>query len=297
MAFIIISIIIVGLSLSYVKSSFDKISCILDQIISKKDNILFSDTKDSRLSRLVHQSKKIIQMVQRTDEHATKEKEVIKRLIGDISHQLKTPFASMKMYTELLEDDSLSKDEISKYVYEIKTQNEKMEWMIASLLKTSRLESGAIEFKAERLMIKQTIADSVGAMYPLLEEHNIEIYIDDFQDLALLHHRKWTIEVLNNIIENAIKYSKKNSKIVISVEKLDLYTIIKIRDFGLGIKKEDHSLIFNRFYRGDHAENYKGAGIGLFLSSSIMAKQGGYIMVDSELGRGSVFSIYFRNIY
>lgn len=234
-------------------------------------------------------------MVELDREKAENEKEVIKQLIADISHQIKTPFANIKMYTEMLENDDLSSDEISKYVSEIKSHNEKLEWLIESLLKTSRLESGAIEFAAQSIGIKQTIADSVSTVYPQASDKNIEIVFDEFDDAALFHNRKWTIEVFNNVLENAIKYSKPNSQITISVNKMDLYTKINIKDQGIGIEKDDYSSIFNRFFRGKNTEDYQGVGIGLYLASLIMAKQGGYIAVKSEIGSGSMFSICLQN--
>lgn len=218
----------IWICVKYTNDNYNLISEILEKILAKKDNIDLPDLKDDRKSRLVHQSKKIINMVELDREKAENEKEVIKQLIADISHQIKTPFANIKMYTEMLENDDLSSDEISKYVSEIKSHNEKLEWLIQSLFKTSRLESGAIEFTAQSIGIKQTIADSVSIVYPQASDKNIEIVFDEFDDAALFHNRKWTIEVFNNVLENAIKYSKPNSQITISINKMDLYTKINI---------------------------------------------------------------------
>lgn len=292
---IVISIVIVWYSIKYTNDNYDLICGILDKILSKKIDINLPDLKDNRKSRLVHQSKKIISMVQLDREKAENEKEVIKQLIADISHQIKTPFANIKMYTELLENNNLSAEDMSKYITEIKSQNDKLEWLIQSLLKTSRLESGAIEFMPDTIGIKQTLADSVSTVYPLAADKNIDIVVAEFDDIKLLHNRKWTVEVLNNILENAIKYSKNNSQINIFISKMDICSRINIQDNGIGIEKEDYSSIFNRFFRGKNTNGYAGVGIGLYLSSLIMSKQGGYITVNSEIGKGSIFSVCLQN--
>lgn len=292
----VICILVIIFSIRYIKKNYDMISNILEKVLSKSDDINLPDTQDNRKSRLVHQSKKVIEMVQIDREKSENEKEVIKQLIGDISHQIKTPFANIKTYTELLENKDLSNDEMNKYISEIKKQNEKLEWLIQSLLKTSRLESGVIEFEPSALGIKQTIADSVSTVYSQAYEKGIDISVEEFDDIKLLHNRKWTIEVINNILENAIKYSNQNSQIKISINKMDIYTRINIEDHGIGVTKEDYSNIFNRFYRGRNADDYNGVGIGLYLASLIMSKQGGYITVKSELLKGSIFSICLQNI-
>ncbi|MCK5129613.1 MAG: HAMP domain-containing histidine kinase [Clostridiales bacterium] len=292
---ILISIIIILRCVKYTNDNYDAISSILDKVISKKDSISLPELKDNRKSKLVYQSKKIIDMVQIDREKAEHEKEVIKQLIGDISHQVKTPFANIKMYTELLAKDNLTLDEKNKYIEELKAQNEKLTWLIDSLFKTSRLESGAIEFATDVVGIKQTIADSISAIYSQAYDKNINIVVDEFEDVALWHNRKWTIEVLVNILENAIKYSHMNSQIKISINKMDIYTRINIQDNGIGIIKEDYNNIFKRFFRGKNAEEYIGVGIGLYLSSLIMSKQGGYITVKSKIDKGSIFSICLQS--
>jgi signal transduction histidine kinase len=167
-----------------------------------------------------------------------------------------------------------------------------MEWLLQALLKTSRLETGLIEFDVAPNYIKETIADSISSVYSHAESKNIRIRIDEFQDLKLMHNPKWTAESISNILENAIKYSCVGTTIEIRIEPMELYTKIVITDQGIGIAPEEYPLIFKRFYRSKQVEQKAGSGLGLYLSQLILAKEGGYITVNSVLGEGSCFSLF-----
>lgn len=129
----------------------------------------------------------------------------------------------------------------------------------------------------------------------VLSKEQILIVTDSFKDTLLYHNRKWTMEVLNNILENAVKYSKEQTQIKIEVYPLELFTEIRITDQGIGIKKAEQTEIFKRFYRSKEVEQKEGSGIGLYLCRLILEQENGYLTVASEYGKGSSFSVFLQN--
>ncbi len=212
-----------------------------------------------------------------------------------MSHQMKTPLSGISMYADLLLEGGLSVDVQNEFHARIKASSEKLQWMMDSLIKMSRLEVGTIQLSPVRENIRQTISDAIGSVIAVAAKKNINISVSDFEDRPLYHDRKWTREVFANVIENAIKYSESGAGIEITAEPMPMYTRITVTDHGIGIDKDDWNMIFKRFYRGQNAKDSEGAGLGLFLSSLIMEKQGGYIMVDSLPGSFTAFSLYFQN--
>ena len=150
-------------------------------------------------------------------------------------------------------------------------------------------------FEGKAIGIKQTILDAVDTLYEKLEKKEINFTLEPFEDRLLYHNRKWTAEVFVNLLENAVKYTDRGGTISICVKSYDLYTEIQIADNGRGIRQEEMTDIFKRFYRSPEVENMEGSGIGLYLSNLILEKEKGYMTVDSEYGKGSCFSVFLQN--
>lgn len=279
----------------YVKKNFDSIDQVLDGVLARDKELPFEAAADSRLSKLTHKAVKIIQMNTLDISQTTQEKEIIQSFISDMSHQMKTPLSGVAMYTDLLLEGRINEAERQEFLLRIKTGTEKLQWMMDSLVKMSRLEIGAIELSPVPAGIKQTISDSISGVYVAAAKKNIFIQTTYFEDIALLHDRKWTCEAITNILENAIKYSPSDGEIKISVEVLPIYTKISITDYGMGIAPDEWNSIFKRFYRGRNAKGVDGAGLGLYLASLIFQKQGGYILVDSKPGKYTTFSMFLQN--
>lgn len=292
---ILVCLLTIIVCLTYVIRTFDILSEILEQIISKQTNIQLSDLKDTRQSKLIHQLKKVTNMVNEDIRKSDKEKEIVKGLISDISHQLKTPLANILMYTDLLKDNSMNEEDKQEFIKHTREQTLKIQWLIKSLIKTSRLETGAINFEANSEYIKATIANSVSSIYSLADNKDIKIIVEEFEDIKLFHNPKWTEEAFTNILENALKYSPPSSEIKIKIVQMNIYTKIQISDKGIGIHKEDFNNLFKRFYRSKESVTYEGSGIGLYLSQLIVSKEGGYISVKSEIDKGSTFSVFLQN--
>ena len=296
---IFIAVILCGLTIlfsyRYVKRTFDSIDRVLDSVLAKNAELSFEAAADSRLSKLTHKTVKIIQMNTMDISQIKQEKEIIQSFISDMSHQMKTPLSGVAMYTDLLLNGSITEAERQEFLSRIKIGTEKLKWMMDSLVKMSRLEVGAIELSPVSTGIKQTVSDSISTVYGAAAKKNISIQTAYFEDVSLLHDRKWTSEAITNILENAIKYSSPDSEINISVEALPIYTKISITDYGIGIAPDEWNSIFKRFYRGRNAKDMDGVGLGLYLASLILQKQAGYILVDSKQGQYTTFSMFLQN--
>lgn len=266
----------------------------MDEILDGK-KISESDIKEGEISALASKTKRIQQKVDFGLKSAEEEKEQVKRLISNMSHQLKTPLAGLMLYRELLEDDSLDMAARKKFLAKMKYQTEKIDWILQSLFKMINLEQGAIVFEAESLPIKATIQDAVSAVFDKAYKKKIKILTEMFQDRKLWHNKKWTAEVLTNLLENAIKYTKAGGTIHLSVHPMEMYTELRIQDTGIGIRQTELTQIFQRFYRSKDVEHIEGSGIGLYLSRLILEQEKGYIMVHSNLGEGSTFSVFLQN--
>lgn len=279
----------------YVENTFHALDTLLDQMYTKNTDLLSETTGESRISKLTHKARRITERSIAEARQNKGEKETIQGFISDMSHQMKTPLSGISMYTDLLLAGNLTKEEQQEFLSRIKSDTENLQWMMESLIKMSRLEVGAIQLCPADGNIRQTISDAVGSVIAAAAKKEISVTAVQIPDQMLYHDRKWTREAMVNILENAVKYSAPNSEIQVSVDPLPLYTKINITDHGPGIPKSDWHLIFKRFYRGENAKDQEGAGLGLYLASLIMERQGGYIMVDALPGSFTSFSLFLQN--
>ncbi|MCI9975015.1 HAMP domain-containing histidine kinase [Clostridioides difficile] len=227
-----------------------------------------------------------------------KEKESVKSLVTDISHQLKTPLASLKLYNTLLIEEELDEDEAQEFLLTNKNSINKLENLINSLVNISRLEISMINIKKEDNDIKNTILNAIKSVVPKAKIKNITLNINEFDSMIIPHDKKWTEESIFNVLDNAVKYTQINGEINISVEETVNYFKIIIEDNGSGIKKSEFNNIFKRFYRGisEEVESIEGSGVGLYLSRKILEEQGGNIIVSSKVGVGSKFSLFLTTM-
>ena len=215
-----------------------------------------------------------------------------KTLVTDISHQLKTPISAMKTCFDMyLEADS--QEEKDEFLYRSMAQMDRLESLAATLINISRLETGMIELKTEKASLTDIIITSLNTVYQKSLDKSITIETGEFTDIELELDSRWTAEAIANIIDNGIKYSPAGSRIDIRVSRLYSFVRIEIEDRGIGIPRNEQNRIFRRFYRGDNdtVRAQEGSGVGLYLSRTIIERQGGTISVRSAEGEGSTFII------
>lgn len=218
------------------------------------------------------------------------EKDKIKELISDISHQTKTPIANILLYAQLLEEQNLP-PESAGCVKALNGQADKLNFLIQALVKTSRLETGIIALAPAPGQVKPMLEQVVHQAMPKAEQKDISI-ISELTDITAVFDSKWTAEAVGNILDNAIKYSPRGGSIHIRAASFELFCRITITDTGMGITEEEQPRIFKRFYRSPSVANAEGVGIGLYLARQIISEEGGYIKVHSVPGQGCTFSVY-----
>ena len=287
--------VVIFLCRKYVRDTYNAIGRVLDRAMQQDRALLTETTGEDRLSKLAYKAHRLVETGQLKLAQVGEEKDTVQSFIADMSHQMKTPLAAIYMYTDLLLEGDLSQAEAGEFLLRMKAATEKLRWMMDGLIKVSRLETGAIQLAPVAASIGATIHEAVKGVLAAAGQRGIDIVVDDFEDTALLHDRKWTREALSNILENAVKYSREGGTIGVAVERLPLYTKVSVTNHGIGIPKEDWHLIFKRFYRGQNVKDYEGAGLGLYLAALVMEKQGGYVMVDSKVGEFTTFSVFFAN--
>lgn len=276
------------------RKTYRRIDELLDRVLNQ-EIILDSDVKEGEYSALVSKIKQIQEVLENHARSAETEKEQVKSLVSNMSHQLKTPLANLSLYAEILGKSELSKERKNEFFSKMQRQIEKLNWMVESLSKMVKLEQNLDDFEIKNTKIRQTILDSVDTVYEKLEKKDIQLDMESFEDRFLYYNRKWTVEVFVNLLENAIKYTEKGGFISIRVKSYELYTEIQISDNGRGIRQEELTDIFKRFYRSPEVENMEGSGIGLYLCNLILEKEKGYITAISEYGKGSCFSVFLQN--
>lgn len=248
------------------------------------------DNTEGELSILKNNLYKVITLLQSQNEYLKNDKLYLADSIADISHQLKTPLTSMMVMCELLENEE-NPDKRQEFVSVINNQLSKMKWLITNILKISKLDADATEFKREEVSISKVLDDSLKLFVLTAELKNIAIQ-NGANDFVFNGDESWTVEAISNIVKNCLEHTNDGGKITISSESTNLYNKLTISDNGCGIAEEDLPHIFERFYHGKNSSK-DSVGIGLALAKTVFEKENASVSVESEQGRGSVFEIRF----
>ena len=276
--------------------SLARVDAMLDDLLENKD-VCENALKEDAVSALAHKMQQIQRLRACDVALAEQEKESIKALVNNLSHQLKTPLANVLLYQELMTDETLTSAQRKSFLNKQRQQLDKMDWVMQSLLKMVQLEQDVIAFEAAPLSLEETVREAVNAVYGKALAKQIEITVVPFEDCLLWHHKKWTAEVFVNLLENAIKYTPQGGHVTISVRSMELYTEIRFIDDGMGVKESEQTEIFKRFYRSSDAEGQEGTGIGLYLTRLILEKEKGMVTVQANPEGGSCFSVFLQNCH
>ena len=230
-------------------------------------------------------------IVEQNKNRLDKERNELQSLISDISHQVKTPISNLKMVTETMLTIPISDDDKVEFLNGIQTETDKLDFLINALVKTSRLETGIIHFKKVKNRIYDTITQAMSGIIYSAEKKNIFVSIECPDDLFLYFDSKWTSEAIFNILDNAVKYTQPGGKISVSVEKHEMYAEIKIADNGKENLKATKQLFLKDFIEKKTCMTNLVLELDYTYCREIISKQGGYIKVNSKVGKGSTFSI------
>ncbi len=278
-----------------VENVFSNISDLIETLINNNGEEIFSLTEDTITSKVQFQIKKLNRILTNRCNAVNFEKNEIKSLVSDISHQLKTPITNLKMYIEILSDNTLSCEERDEFNTCVSDILDSLVFLTESLIKMSRLESGVIKLDKQECIINDVVLSGISSITTMCENKNIGLEYEEIDSVLCEVDFKWMQEAIVNILENAVKYSFENTVIKVKVEKYEIFSKIDIINKGVTIDESEYSKIFKRFYRGTNAVEKDGIGIGLYLSNKIINLHEGYIRVRCNENI-VIFSVFLRNM-
>lgn len=232
-------------------------------------------------------------MLQSKNETEHKAKEFLKDTISDISHQLKTPLAALAMYQEIIENEPDNVETVKQFAAKMGVSLKRMEQLILSMLKITRLDTGNIIFEKNKCYVSELISHSINELTTRAKNENKQILVNGDDEQQLICDMAWTSEAIGNIVKNALDHTQAGGIVRITWDRTPAMFRIFISDNGNGIAPEDIHHIFKRFYRSQHSLDTQGIGLGLPLAKSIIEGQGGVISVQSEIGNGTIFTLSF----
>ncbi len=254
------------------------------------------DTGEGQLFRLFSAVNGMATSLTAHTQQEKKNREFLRDTISDISHQLKTPLAALKMYNEIIMNENTGNRTVEDFTEKSGRELMRIENLILNLLKLARLDADAIGLAPQEHRVLEFLYDAVQGFSARAEAENKTISVHCGEDVLLRFDDVWLLEAVSNIVKNALDHTGAGGRIEIACEKTPVLTEIVIRDNGSGIHPEDIHHIFKRFYRSRFSKDRQGAGIGLTLAKTIVEKHGASLSVRSELGKGTVFRISFSNL-
>lgn len=264
----------------------------MDQMISGSGEPVRVADSETLFARISYRLSRLYGIMQENRRKVDGERQELQMLVSDISHQVKTPVSNLKMVTDTLLAKPVTEEERREFLLGIRSQTDKLEFLFQALVKTSRLETGLVRLEKKNAPLIDTLATACSGIVYAAEKKNISVTVDCPDDLHLCHDSKWTAEALFNLLDNAVKYTPEGGEIRVLVEQWEMYVKLDVSDTGKGIPESRQAAVFRRFYREEEVHEEQGAGIGLYLAREIVTKQGGYMKVVSEVGRGSTFSVF-----
>ena len=272
------------------KKTIDTIENMLNEAV--KGNFSEKSFDETRLSSLETRFAHYLSASVVSARNVELEKDKIKSLIADISHQTKTPIANLKLLNDTMLTRPLTEEKRKEFLQATGTQLDKLDFLIQGMVKTSRLETGVITLEKQDAVIGDTLVSAINGVLAPMEQKEISLSVDCPSDLTISHDSRWTSEALFNILDNAVKYTSAGGSIQVRVRDWEMYLRIDVTDTGRGIPEHSQGTIFKRFYRDEAVHDIDGVGIGLYLAREIITMQGGYITVESKVGEGSTFSVF-----
>lgn len=280
----------------YIKlKNINNLTKVLEEINNKNYKIDIDDFREDELSILKSEIYKTTIMLKEQADNSTLDKINLKDSLSNISHQLKTPLTSINiMLDNILDSEEMSEDVRTEFINNIKREISNINFLVAGILKLSRLDANVVNFMVEKVKVKDIINECIKNVSSLCDLKNISIDVAGNEMLKINCDFKWEVEAITNILKNCVEHSNNNSKIDIKYINNKMYTEITIKDYGKGISENDVKHIFERFYKGSNSTS-DSIGIGLSLSKSIIEQENGTINVNSKLNKGTIFTIRYYN--
>lgn len=264
----------------------------LDAAIAGRQPEYFQPYEDSLTAKVQGKLLQYYDIMQEGRKQSQHDKEILQGLVSDISHQVKTPVANMKLYAGILQKPNLTEEKRQMFATTLEEQINKLDFLMQSLIHMSRLETGTFVLHPKKSRLHETIAQAMSTVWGKAEQKGIELSVECDPEITVQHDSKWTAEAIGNILDNAVKYTHSGGCVSIVVRPWQFYTRIDISDTGMGIEQKHYQDVFQRFYRAEEAAAQEGVGLGLYLANGIINRQKGYISVKSKIKKGTTFSVY-----
>ena len=284
-----IIIIIVFICLSRLYKKINKLNTYALNVMSGDGHIDIIDNSEGELSILKNRLYDMTRILKENNELLEKDKATLKQAIADISHQLKTPLTSLYLCNEILCDES-DPHQREVFLDKMRQELERIEWLISSLLKMSKLDSKTIILKKEKINVSNLIDSTLLSLSNVIDSKDIDIVKEGSEDITITGDFNWLREALSNVIKNGVEHTGSNGQITISYSDNPLYVELDIKDNGEGINKSDLPYIFERFYKAKGSSK-ESVGIGLSLSKAIINNSNGDISVRSKKNEYTLFTI------
>lgn len=285
--------------LAYIFGKIRGFSDYAESIVEGNFETISEAQEEGDFAILTLQYNQMAKRLQGSLKNLQKEKQFLKEMVSDISHQLKTPLTSIKLLNELLLEGELQNPQIAKeFLTKSHSQIERMEWLIQNLLKMAKLETNSVVFMNERLSIRETIEKAITPLEKFWVENELRLTIKCNGDHIANHDPQWLGEAISNIVKNAIEHTPVGGNITINVTDSPIAYKIQIDNDGMPIPQDEIPRLFQRFYKGKNNKRPNSTGIGLALAKMIIESQNGSIEVrNGKKGPSFIILLYKHESY
>ena len=299
----IMLIVVIALSLICTLADFLRrkytVEKTVDEILEATDKIAAGDfsvrLKTAHSYRRYDQYDYIIENLNTMTEALSRTEILNNDFIAGVSHELKTPLAVIQNYASSLQNKNLDEATRVKYAQTLVAASKKLTTLVTNILKLNKLENQQIASDYERVDLVAMLSEAIVGFEDFIEEKGIELECDFDEDVKIISSPSNLEIVWNNLISNAIKFTEAGGKITVRLKRSEDFAVVSVEDTGCGISEETGKHIFEKFYQGDTSHATEGNGLGLALVKKVIDIIGGEISVESELGKGTTFTVKLKS--
>lgn len=264
----------------------------IDAILHGNDTLTVQSYREGELAVLQNEIAKMTIRLSEQAEALKADKLFLADSIADISHQIRTPLTTLNLMASFLKETELPEQRRLELAREIMQMLSRIDWLITTLLKISKLDAGTVSFAGEPVLVSDVIKEASSPLAVPMELRNQELMIRCDADVCYTGDFSWTAEAFGNILKNCMEHTPEGGIVEVTASQNAIYTEIIIQDNGTGIEEEDLPHLFERFYRGKNSGEHS-FGIGLALARMIVTKQNGTIRAENRRDGGARFTIRF----
>lgn len=264
----------------------------INELIAGGRSQYFSANEDSLLGKFQTQIAALYELLKADQKREQAFRNQTEQSVSNLVHQLNTPITNISLYSDFLLEDDLPADKRKQFAQSIGSQADKLSFLGEGFAKVSRLEAGIITLAPQQQPVLPVVLAAIDELTAKASAHGNEIVLLGDQGLSAQLDAKWTREALLNVLDNAVKYSYRDTAIVVELLAYELFIRINVINDGLPIVSEERAQVFQRFYRAETVKELPGVGLGLYLTREILKGQGGYIKASETNDGQTMFSLY-----